>query len=608
MGFDIKALIAKVEAMVQQEDGSAVNGKIDTPKEASIFRDELNKAVQNQELTAENANEIFGLYATDSQKSANGTKGGAKGGVNIYIDASTHLNISIEVKNNIDEVIRQLLEAINNLSGKMDDIINVINGNQENLIYFLRQLFHQYLGNLGSDMSSIRDLLTQILSQVEINGQHVGNIEELMHQLLELELTSQGILLGLRDDAKAGFARLIELIEQNNASQEQQTEWLSLIYDVINQFKNEQGLFNADFKTDFAALMEMVDAGNLSLQDIIALLQAIKNDTSEGNQLSRDILAAINNLGAGAATALTAILNAINEGNAQNAAGIDDLKALLQAVITAVNNNTLNDNQNTQRILDAIGNLVIEGGQIDLSSIEAMLAQLLTLVGQGNNTLTDIDAKMGLLNMTINAMRTILEGMDIPNYEDILEDILEALGGNSYDDSQVLAMLQAILNAILECCGCDGGHGTGGNEGQEGDGELGELEFSVGTPKSDSSNVFPRTGAGAATAIQYILDHPGEIQGHPATGGTTGGGQVGIDEVIEQAKPIENGETIKGSKALKRDWPQSVFDKFGITNDIQVYILKVLNAKNGTVQAFTMEGRLQGTANLTEQELEAVFR
>jgi hypothetical protein len=245
--------------------------------------------------------------------------------------------------------------------------------------------------------------------------------------------------------------------------------------------------------------MELVQELNLPLADIIALLQNIKDDT--GNILQQIVQTR------------------------------QDIANFKDAVIAS-------NVQNKNEIIAAINGLQINPatGTVDLSAIEGMLAQLLTLVGQGNNTLTDIDAKMDLLNMTVNAMRTILQGMNIPNYESILEQILAALGGNSYDDSQVLAMLQAILDAIMNCCNTCYDDASGHNEGSGGDGEIGGELYCVGPqPNATGSNQFPRTAEGTAEAIQYILDHPEEIQGHPATGGTTGGGQVGIGEVIQNA-------------------------------------------------------------------------
>lgn len=567
MGLNVDALAAKIargEELTKAEEQdynnnrAAVDGKI-----REFFAPEQKATGGWEDLGVS-------LSKPGAAKQGNGAKSG-DGNPSIVINVTQQMILNIQITADIQAIINamhtELENVINQLQGSIEEqtqqliqafatiladqiasLGSLITENNDKLIAFLKGSFRDLIRNLNLDFETVRQLLEEVIRQLQDVNINITNFEDVMTALITTELEK------LQSNLHIDLTELINLVKTSNASQEQQNEWLGMIYDAIKAL------------------------GVQSQEDMNTIIQLLI------------------------------------EGNEQNAAGIDDLKDLIQTLILAVRQNTAGDTQNTQLILDAISNLVIEGGEIDLSSIEGMLAQLIGLVTAGNNTLSDIDAKMNLLNMTVNAIRARLEELEVPNYESILNQILDALGNNTpYDDSQVLAMLQAILDAIMACCNCDNGNGSGSNEGVINNDPTNELQFCVGPQPNGGgvnqpgSNTFSRDGEGVAAAIQYILSHPNEIQGHSSTGTTTGddnGGQVGIEEVQEQQKSLEPGATAKISKAARPDL-QTVFDKLGV-RDEQMHLVRYVG--NAKVQVFDVMGRPNGDVTLTEQELEIIFK
>ena len=308
-----KALIAKVEKTLYGEGSTKADGRINTAEENSIFNSELDKAVQSGELSENDADAIkstFGLQtgAAKAPKKA--------GGITINIDASTSITININI--DVTEAIQKLVdELIANFDGKIDEVINAMNENNENIVQILRAL----LGSLDGNFSQIMEMLEKICGgQTEA----FKNITTILNRILEYEIK---IYAKIND---CDFEGLKDALDKIQANQEQQTEVLMAIYGAIQKLGDDQGKY-------FDVIIHMLNNNNMKLDQILNLLAAIKKDTSENNEISKEILEAIKNFEggyggdldiSGIMAQLTAILNAINEGNAKQ----DDMLAILKLI------------------------------------------------------------------------------------------------------------------------------------------------------------------------------------------------------------------------------------------------------------------------------------
>lgn len=196
-----------------------------------------------------------------------------------------------------------------------------------------------------------------------------------------------------------------------------------------------------------------------NIQTLNKILSAIKNiennggDTSKIEALLGQILDKLNNMDENQKNNTLAILDAIT--NIKVGGGdTSGIEALLNKIL-----NKMDDN--SKAILDAIANIKVGGGgdgTVDLSTVEAMLQKLIELVGKNGDTLSSIDAKMDVLNITANAILDKLEvefGKNDERYTNIM-NILNAIknnggggtGGAGYDDSALLAKLDKVLDKL----------------------------------------------------------------------------------------------------------------------------------------------------------------
>ena len=174
---------------------------------------------------------------------------------------------------------------------------------------------------------------------------------------------------------------------------------------------------------------------------------------------------------------------------------------LLNKVLEKLDSMDSNRKAEAKAIIDAIANIKVNGGgngNVDLSSVEKMLSELLELTAKNNGLLESINGKMDVINVTIEtAKNEILAKMDkndanttailnalnefknisTANDEAILAkmdtiiNILNNIKDSTYDDSELMAKLDDILAAIKDhnvtvdikgkvtCeCNCGGNH------------------------------------------------------------------------------------------------------------------------------------------------------
>ena len=111
---------------------------------------------------------------------------------------------------------------------------------------------------------------------------------------------------------------------------------------------------------------------------------------------------------------------------------------------------------NCKAIIEAMGNIKVDGGKIDLSSIEAMLRELLAQSKKNGNTLSSIDGKLDVIQITEQA---ILDKINAEAHKGderyaatnaLLKEILNKVGkqNGSYDDGELLKVLNNLSNLL----------------------------------------------------------------------------------------------------------------------------------------------------------------
>ena len=403
------------------------------------------------------------------------------------------------------EDIKAIIEAISNNGDKIDDVNFFLNKIQNQDLEFQQKVLDMMAkyGDIaldiletakGSDakLDAIAQLLAKIQGQDETFQKNVlemlknvggGDYTEILNKILEAEQANGGKL--------DGIAQLLAKIQNQDAEFQQNV--LKVLEDlgtssttVLNEILASIGN-NGDKLNDIAQLLAKIDSN-------------VEKYGEEGKALGQQILEAINKFGADISGKLTQILNVANsdQENGKN------IQALLEKVLAKMDDNTV-------AIIDAIGNIEVgNGGNVDLSSLEAMLKDLIQLTSKNNGLLESIDGKMDVINLTIErAKEEILAKMDASdanttailnalnefknissaNDKEILEkmdtiiNVLNNIKDNKYDDTALMAKLDDILAAIkdhnitvditgkVECnCNC----------GQPHEGIIGDLEDILG--------------------------------------------------------------------------------------------------------------------------------
>lgn len=362
----------------------------------------------------------------------------------------------------------QVMGALNAIMGIMKDHMAQDKEMDQKTQDLIREA-NKYISNVGSDMNiNFTKVINEIKNGNAKSDELIVTVKDL--NVLIKQLGEDGKELGdkiLNYIAAVGFemnrnfTALIEAVKNGNIKLDQAISLINDLKVIVenqdsgkefnDQILNYIAAVGFEMNRNFSALINEVKNGNMKLDDITALMQELTKLVSDHNKDSKDlgnkVLQYIAALGFDMNKNFTAILNAINDGNK----GTESLKALLEKVLD-------NQNKNTADIIKAIGNIKLDGSQIDLSSIEAMMKDLLAQAKKNGNILTNIDAKLDAIKMTGDAILAKIDAESQKGDEryektyNLMQQIFNKLGdggsGVTYDDTKLLEILGNLSSMI----------------------------------------------------------------------------------------------------------------------------------------------------------------
>lgn len=304
--------------------------------------------------------------------------------------------------------------------------------------------------NLNIDMNSGIDKLADKLNMS--TNQLIAVMKQLGYRQEQItKMTAAEILAAIKENTAetkkngeimlVGFNNLEGIIKDYGAKGE------AFAKDVLNYI----AAVGFEMNRNFGNLIAEVKAGRVSLDDIKALIAAMNKNIEQNGEAAKDnidkILNYIAAVGYDMNRNFTAILNAINNGGK----GAEEIKALLEKVLEK-------QDANSKAIIEAMSNIKVDGGKIDLSSIEAMLKDLLAQSKKNGNTLSSIDGKLDVIQITEQAILDKInavahKGDQICERADaFMTEVLDKLGKQSdagkYDDTKLLEALKGLSNLI----------------------------------------------------------------------------------------------------------------------------------------------------------------
>lgn len=398
-------------------------------------------------------------------------------------EANKKLDAILNSNMSIDEKLDAIKDLVGSIKVSLDDIKASLDRAEKDRAEFkemlkennasVKELIEQGKVIIASDSArnAKLDNLATAISRLNIDmNTGIDNLANKLNMSTN-QLISVMKQLGYNQEqiTKMTASQILEAIKENTAETKKNGEIMSAGFDnlegIINKY-GEKGEAYAkevlnyiaavgfEMNRNFGKLIEEVQTGNGKLdymtELMVALNKQVKQNGEDGKKLGNDILNYLGAIGFEMNRNFTAVLNAINTGNK----GTAELKSLLEKVLEKQDQNMDKIDTNCKAIIEAMGNIKVDGGKIDLSSLEKMMSELLAQAKKNGNILSSIDGKADVLNGTTKAILDNLEreaGKNDVRYTNI-ENLLKALANKAdgKDDKDLLDRLDKVLAKLDE--------------------------------------------------------------------------------------------------------------------------------------------------------------
>ena len=368
----------------------------------------LEKNNDKTDATNEILNNVYNLVEK------NGNKADAMGKEILnYIAA-----VGFEMNRNFSK----LIEEVQSGQVKLDDVttlLNDINANIKKNGEDGKKLGNEILNYLGAVGFEMNRNFTAVLNAINNGTAKLSDIEKLV-------------------------ANLNTLVEKHDEDGKK----------LGNEILNYLGAVGFEMNRNFTAVLNAINKGTAKLSDIEKLVAnlntLVKNHDEKSEKLGNNILNYLGAIGFDMNKNFTAVLNTINTGNK----GTSELKSLLEKVLEKQDQNMNKIDTNCKAIIEAMGNIKVDGSKIDLSSLEKMMSELLAQSKKNGNILSNINGKADVLNGTTKAILDNLEkeaGKNDVRYTNIA-NLLKAISTkiNGKDDKDMLDRLDKVLAKLDE--------------------------------------------------------------------------------------------------------------------------------------------------------------
>ncbi len=415
---------------VNQENQALLN-KILTALTTANLNDEDIKALLQKVLDTMNQAIADGKEISNKQTKI----------MNAILDAITKLdsNLSAKLMAIIDKIdamgdnnynmLVDILNAIKTGNGDnsklLEAILNqVIEGNEQNkdMDAKTHQLLADILNSIGNFENSMKDALAAVIAKIGdvsvMTSENKALLEAILNKMGDMDAANQ-----------QNFAAILNAIAEGNKIN---AEGVKVLTAILNKLDKMDASTQGYFKTVIDMLVKGNDINAEILNKLTQVLAKLdKMDASQANFFTQ-ILAKFDKLDAGQQANLEKILDAINN----NTAAINKNTVVAEAtyeLVAKLLDKVDGLNVNVSEILDAIANISVGGGNVDLSTVEKLLADLLKSSEMNNKVLTNIEAKLDAVAVTIGGIKVAL--------------------GEGHE--KILAKLDEILKKIPNGCHCD---------------------------------------------------------------------------------------------------------------------------------------------------------
>ena len=326
------------------------------------------------------------------------------------------------------EMLWMLMDKIDMLNDNMKTgflaiIKNINEASQANIDLLLKLIVKvDNIANSGDSNEKLMEVLNAILAKIEASIAQNKEMDSTTHQLLQTLIDN---VQNLKGSLSVTVEKLIEKIEELSA------DYKAILNEILVNVKD----MNENMQNGFASVVNRFDQMSAEQREfvnqILARLDKMDENGQKGLALILEQLGINNSISADMLAKIEQVLAKLDRAHEADQKFYNQALALLAELISKVDQL----GGKADSILDAIGNISLDVN-VDLSTIERMLADILAQSKANGNVLTSIEGKMNLLAITLEGIKTQLEV-------------------NEADNKAILAKLDQILAKIPEKCNCN---------------------------------------------------------------------------------------------------------------------------------------------------------
>ena len=393
--------VDKLDATVKQALSTVVE-RIDTlgEEQNKLLTKILNAINLNNNISAAN-NKMLAVALKQLAQLDNNDKASMAILNRIWVAIEKSIKEEKEMDRKEMALLQSILENIQNFNADTKENLLLLIESVKNLDSSVANSFAKLfdkLDNIGNDgQKLLNEILNQVINGNNMNAKQTELLASILDAMSNIDIDNNPEIVDLLNKI---WDAIQADIKQDHAMNEK-THYL--LHDILDSIKN----FNAETTTLLKEILAKSD--KLGEEQIRLLNVIIKNQeklSAQGKESTNKILEAINN-------------------NTNVAKGTHVLVAEILGKMDKLGDKA-------DKIIDAIAN-ISTGGNVDLSTIEKMLADILAQEKANGEILSSADAKASLVLITLEGLKKAIQD----------------------GDQAILDKIQEVIDNMPESCKCD---------------------------------------------------------------------------------------------------------------------------------------------------------
>ncbi len=385
----------------------------------------INESIQNDKEIAMQQQKFFQAILAKLDSMDNNMKQSILALLN-KLDSISEKNIELLTK-----IFNSIEEGKDN-DGKTNEILlAILNKVQESIDqnHDLTEKTHELMYMIMDKISKLDDNMKNGMLDII---KHIDEASEAnVNLLIKLIVKIENIDNGDEETTKVLYAILAKIEASIEQNKEMDSKTHQLLQSILDNVQGLKGDLAAAVEALLSKLDQMTEQNKVFLEQILTKLDNIDANGQKGLALILEQLAINNSISADMLNKIDQVLTKLDRAHEDDQKFYNQALALLAELVSKVDK--LGDKADA--ILDAIGNISLDVN-VDLSTIERMLADILDQSKVNGDVLTSIESKLNLVAITLEGIKTQIEI-------------------NGGDNKAILDKLDEILAKIPDKCNCD---------------------------------------------------------------------------------------------------------------------------------------------------------